>query len=108
MTHSINEPAPEKKTAALSQALICVGSGAGFSSLHISNGRTRTGHIHRENVGALCGVDKRKSDHYDAECLNQDDEFPVWLKNNWGLGICQSCLRALPNHQSTSSHESQH
>lgn len=82
----------------LEEALASVGSGAGFGSLVVVNGRSRVGHIRCEAVsGALCGADKRKAEHYDTDCDNDDEEFPAWLKLNWGLGICRACLRALPN-----------
>jgi hypothetical protein len=82
----------------LEEALARVGSGAGFGSVVVRNGRSRTGHIWCEQVGgALCGVEQRVSAYYDTDCDNSDDEFPAWLRLNWELGICRACLRSLPN-----------
>lgn len=78
------------------EVLARIGSGAGFGSLTVRNGHSRTGHIWCEHVnGALCGVEKRVAPHYDTDCDNNDEEFPVWIKTNWNLGICRACLRAL-------------
>lgn len=82
----------------LEDALARVGSGAGFGSLVVRNGRSNTGHIRCDKVvGSLCGVEKRIAAHYDTDCDNDNEEFPAWLKLNWGMGICRACLRSLPN-----------
>lgn len=82
----------------LEEALARVGSGAGFGSFVVRNGRSNTGHIYCERTsGALCGVEKRMAPHFDGEVWHEDEEFPAWLKLNWELGICRACLRSLPN-----------
>jgi len=79
------------------EALARVGSGAGFGSLVVRNGRSRIGHIaHHDH--SLCGVEKRVAAHYDTEVENEDEEFRDWIKHNWQTGyVCRACQRALPN-----------
>lgn len=79
----------------LENALRRVGTGTGFGSLVVCNGRSRIGHIATDGV-SLCGVEKRVAAHYDTDVDNEDEEFRAWLKTNWGTGlICRACLRSL-------------
>lgn len=87
----------DARLPSLDEALVCVGNGTGFGSLSVRNGRSRIGHIRCQKAGgALCGVDKRMAAHFDTDCDNDDEEFSAWLKLNWELGICRSCLHTLP------------
>ena len=91
MSHAV------KNLPTLEGALARVGSGAGFGSLVVRNGRSKTGHIYCERIdGALCGVGKRMAPHFDNEVGHEDEDFAAWLKLNWPC-ICRSCLSALPN-----------
>lgn len=91
----------DKSFPTLEQALASVGSGTGFGSLVVRNGRSNTGHIYCERTyGALCGVERRIAPYFDTEVRHEDEEFPGWLKLNWELGLCRACLRALPREKS--------
>ena len=82
------------------EALTRVGSGTGFGSLVVRNGRSQIGHI-AHHGHSLCGVEKRVAQHYDTEIENEEEEFRGWIKFNWQTGyVCRACQRALLNAQS--------
>lgn len=84
-----------RRSPSLAVARKAVGSGDGFASYHVENGRTRTGHIWRHGTGVFCGVDKRIAPQHFHELVNDNAEFVTWLTANWSLGICRACLISL-------------